>query len=109
MAINSINNGIGNQTHHINDAQQSQRTAETRQNPQQQSTTSSSAADTVQLTGTAAQLRSLEQQISALPVVDVQRVDAIKKEIASGTYEIDPPRVADKMIQIESAINQRLI
>lgn len=108
MAINSINNGIGRQTHHISDAQQTHRNADAKPGiPQQPATNSGS--DTVQLTGTASQLRSLEQQIAALPVVDVQRVDTIKKEIASGTYDIDPPRVADKMIQIESAINQRLI
>ena len=68
----------------------------------------SPAGDTVSLTGTAAKLRSLEEQLATQPVVDAQRVDSIRRAIANGTYEINPQRVADKMIQIDSAISDRL-
>ena len=105
MAINSISNGIGPKTQHVNENQQNQNVA----NQQQAPATTGVTGDTVSLTGTASQLRALEQQIASLPVVDVQRVESIKQDIAAGSYQIDPPRVADKMIQIESAINQRLI
>lgn len=110
MAINSINNGIGSKSHHISENQQTQRVVDTN-SPQasQNAAVGTTSSDTVSLTGTASQLRALEQQIASLPVVDVQRVESIKQKIANGSYQIDAPHVADKMIQIESAINQRLI
>ncbi|MDH5545550.1 MAG: flagellar biosynthesis anti-sigma factor FlgM [Gammaproteobacteria bacterium] len=64
--------------------------------------------DTVNLTSTASQLRALEQQLSTQPVIDTQRVAAIRNDIQTGQYQINPARVADKMIQLESLINQRL-
>lgn len=110
MSINSINNN-GTTPINITDSQK----------PSQVNGKGASAAapvsspapvssgDTLSLTGTASQLRSLEKSLASLPVVDVQRVDSVKREIANGNYEIDAPRIADKMIQMESALNQRLI
>ncbi len=66
------------------------------------------ATDTVTLTSAASQLRSLEQQLTSLPIVDIQRVDAIKRDIANGAYEIQPTRIAEKMIQMEMVINTGL-
>jgi len=109
MAINSISNGSGSKPLNISDSQKPVHVGNAAQNNNAVASTSSTATDTVSLTGTASQLRSLEQQLSSLPVVDIQRVDAVKREISNGTFEIDPPKIADKMIQIESAINQRLI
>ena len=109
MAINSISNGAGSKPLNIGD---SQRPVQVGNKPHENAATptnSGAAGDTVSLTGTASQLRSLEQQLASLPVVDIQRVDSVKREISNGTFEIDPPKIADKMIQIESAINQRLI
>ena len=108
MAINSISNGIGTRPQNISDNQQSQQ-VNSNTGQQGASNASVTSTDTVSLTGTASQLRALEQQISSLPIVDVQRVNSIKQEISSGSYVIDPPKVADKMIQIESAINERLV
>lgn len=109
MAINSISNGSGHKPINISENHQTHSTTKNQSVHQQGTATNSLTGDTVSLTGTASQLRALEQQIANLPVVDVQRVESIKQDIASGSYQIDPPRVADKMIQIESAINQRLI
>lgn len=109
MAINSINNGIGHKSQTINENQNNQPVAKQQNTPAASGIASNIANDTVNLTGTASQLRALEQQIASLPVVDVQRVESIKQEISNGSYQIDPPRIAEKMIQIESAINQRLI
>ena len=64
--------------------------------------------DTVNLTSTAAQLRNLEQSLGNLPVVDGQRVAAIRHDIQTGQYQVNPARVADKMIQMESLISQKL-
>ena len=109
MAINSINNGIGHHAHNISENQQNQKVGNQQNQTAQNAPTGSAPTDTVSLTGTASQLRALEQQIASLPVVDVQRVESIKQDISSGSYQIDPVQVADKMIQMESAINQGLM
>ncbi|MDT8404496.1 flagellar biosynthesis anti-sigma factor FlgM [Sulfuriflexus sp.] len=72
----------------------------------QQETGRSSTADTVSLTNTSAQLRSLENTLAELPVVDSQRVESIKQALADGSYEIDAQRIADKLISFESSLSR---
>ncbi len=60
--------------------------------------------DKVSLTDTAALLQRLSDRIAEQPAFDSQRVAAIREAIASGSYEIDPARVAEKMINFESAL-----
>lgn len=110
MAISSIHNN-GSAPTNITDSQRpSQVNGKSQAGAAPISTTSPVATgDTLSLTGTASQLRSLEQQLTSLPVVDIQRVDSVKREISNGNYEINAPRIADKMMQMEMAINQRLI
>ena len=62
-------------------------------------------ADTVSLTGTAAKLRQLEAALSELPVADSDRIDAVKRAVANGTYEIDPHRIAAKMLDFERSLS----
>jgi len=108
MSINSISNNTSNNPQQISENLKSvSATTNIRQNAKD--STHPVATDTVNLTGTASQLRSLEQQLANQPIVDAQRVESIKREIANGSYEVNSQQVADKMIQIESAINKRLI
>jgi negative regulator of flagellin synthesis FlgM len=65
----------------------------------------STGADTVSLTGTAAKLRQLEAALSELPVADNERIDSVKRAVANGTYEIDPHRIAAKMLDFERSLN----
>ncbi len=108
MSINSISNNASNNPQLVNENLKGVG-ANTNNRQNAQNSTHPVATDTVNLTGTASQLRSLEQQLASQPIVDAQRVDSIKREIANGSYEINSQQVADKMIQIESAINKRLI
>lgn len=62
-------------------------------------------SDSVSLTGTAQQLRGIEQSLASQPVVDAQRVAATRQAIENGSYEIDPNRIASKMISMELALN----
>ncbi|NOZ11358.1 MAG: flagellar biosynthesis anti-sigma factor FlgM [Gammaproteobacteria bacterium] len=64
----------------------------------------SSTADTVSLTATASQLQQLESELVSLPVVDTNRVEAIRQSIQSGSFEVDANRVADKLTSLESDI-----
>lgn len=60
--------------------------------------------DKLSLTSTAQQLQTLEDQVAAAPVVDTQKVQEVQRSLATGSYQIDPARVADKLLQFESAI-----
>lgn len=111
MAINPVASSISTKTNQTSESQQQNRIGNegNRSNAAQTGSSAPAAAvDTVNITSAASQLQSLEKQLASLPVVDVQRVDSVKREISNGTFEINPAQIADKMIQIESAISSRL-
>lgn len=60
--------------------------------------------DQVSLTPTAQQLRNIEQQIADQPVVDTQKVNAVKDALATGSFDIDTDRIAGKMMSLEKAL-----
>lgn len=60
-------------------------------------------ADTVSLTAAGARVQELQEQVATVPVVNAQRVQEVKQALARGTHEIDPARVADKLVRFESA------
>ncbi|HEB60080.1 MAG TPA: flagellar biosynthesis anti-sigma factor FlgM [Gammaproteobacteria bacterium] len=61
--------------------------------------------DSVTLTDTAARLRTIEKGLAQQPVVDVDRVQAMETSIRNGEYRIEPERVADKIIELEDAMD----
>lgn len=67
----------------------------------QQETGTPSTVDTVSLTDTAMKLRSLENRIESLPVVDSQRVEGIRLSVADGTYTVNAENIASKLIDSE--------
>jgi negative regulator of flagellin synthesis FlgM len=72
--------------------------------PEKSGTAQPQTADQVSLTPTAQQLRDLEQRIADQPVVDAQKVTAVKEALASGSFEVDPSRIAGKMMSLEKAL-----
>jgi negative regulator of flagellin synthesis FlgM len=70
------------------------------------STGSGSAAtgDTVTLTDSARSLQKIEEAVAKAPVVDAQKVAAVKQAIVSGTYKIDAGRVAGKLLKFERGL-----
>ena len=67
----------------------------------------SSTTDTVSLSDNAVQLGKLDNTVVSTPVVDTQRVEQVKQAIKDGSYEIDPARVADKLMQFESILKPK--
>ena len=59
------------------------------------------SGDSVNLTRSGLLMSKLEEVVHGLPVVDADRVRAIRDALASGTYEIDDQRVADNMIRLD--------
>lgn len=55
----------------------------------------------VQITRTARGLAALEQSVRDLPAVDQSRVAAIRQRLDDGSYQLDPQRIADKLLRME--------
>ena len=56
------------------------------------------ARDTVEITSVSAQLAQLERVLSEVGVVDVARIEAVKRAIAEGRFHIDSDVVADRLL-----------
>ena len=59
------------------------------------------AAVDVQITGAARNLAALEQAMRDLPAVDEARVAAVRQRLDDGSYQVDPQRIADKLLRLE--------
>lgn len=60
--------------------------------------------DHVTLTDSARSLQKIEEAVAKTPVVNAGKVAAVKQAISSGTYTVDPSRVADKMLKYERGL-----
>jgi negative regulator of flagellin synthesis FlgM len=56
------------------------------------------SAESVTLSPLSAQLKSLEEKVSASNVFDAEKVEAIKSAIANGQFKVDSEKVADGLI-----------
>lgn len=68
--------------------------------------TATVGGDQINLSNKAAQLQAMEAEISNLPVVDTQRVQDVQRTLATGSFEIEPARVADKMLSFEAGLGK---
>ncbi|MBI5634150.1 MAG: flagellar biosynthesis anti-sigma factor FlgM [Nitrospirae bacterium] len=57
-----------------------------------------SPIDKVDLSGKAKGMAEMTSAISQMPEIRTEKVEAIGKSVNDGTYEIDPEKVASKMI-----------
>jgi negative regulator of flagellin synthesis FlgM len=60
--------------------------------------------DHVTLTDSARSLQKIEEAVAKTPVVNANKVAAVKQAISSGTYTIDAGRVAGKMLRYERGL-----
>ncbi len=67
-------------------------------------TSGTRGADQVTLTSSARSLQKIEETIANTPVVNTQKVAAVKQQLNSGAYQIDSGRVAGKLLQFESGL-----
>lgn len=61
----------------------------------------------VQITDKARQLAALEAVLQGLPEVDQVRVNALRQAIEDGRYQINPERIAEKLLQLERELTGR--
>jgi negative regulator of flagellin synthesis FlgM len=64
----------------------------------------STTGDTVTLTNSARSMQKIEEAVGKAPVVNAEKVAAVKQAIHSGTYQIDAARVASKLLQFERGL-----
>ena len=62
------------------------------------------SADQVELSSGAQTLKSLEAKIHTFPEIDHAKVEAIRTAIAEGLYHVDPVRLAERFIALESEL-----
>ena len=63
-----------------------------------------STSDHVTLTDSARTLQKIEEAVAKSPVVDANKVAAVKQAINSGTYQISVSRIAGKLLQFERGL-----
>jgi negative regulator of flagellin synthesis FlgM len=76
-----------------------------RQDAAPESTGHSGGSD-LQLTGAARNIEALSRSLLDKPAIDEARVAAVKAKLDSGQYAIDPQRVADKLLRMESDLSR---
>lgn len=68
----------------------------------QQQGSKANLADTVSITDAARKLASVENlNKDDMPIYDNNKIDAIKQQIADGTFDIDSKAIADKLLEFE--------
>ncbi|MDT4290375.1 flagellar biosynthesis anti-sigma factor FlgM [Methylomonas sp. MO1] len=65
---------------------------------------SGASTDTVNITTTALDIKSATASSAAAPVVNEDRVAAIKAAVQDGSYQVNAERVAEKMLQFEGQL-----
>jgi len=62
--------------------------------------------DSLTLTDSAINLKKLEESISHLPIVDINKVEEIQNKLKDGSYNINPDKIAQRFIEMEVALSQ---
>lgn len=63
-----------------------------------------SSSDTVNITSEANKIRELQSSLANVPDIDLEKVEAIKQEIANGNYPIDHERIASNLLELEKSL-----
>ncbi|WP_127470429.1 flagellar biosynthesis anti-sigma factor FlgM [Thiomicrorhabdus aquaedulcis] len=58
--------------------------------------------DKVTLTNTLSQVRDLEQKAQSVNIDNSERILALKAAIQDGSYQVNPEKIADKLMQTEA-------
>lgn len=66
--------------------------------PISEGTAATSGTDRVELSASSVDVQKMKKIIQDTPSVRMDRVQALKEQIERGDYQVDPYRVADKML-----------
>ncbi len=62
------------------------------------------AADRLELSESARQIKSLVDRVRELPEIRESRIEELKHALADGTYRVDPKRVAESLVEFEDGL-----
>jgi negative regulator of flagellin synthesis FlgM len=85
-----------------------ERRTQTAQAPSSQARSAGGGSDKVTLTELSTRLQALVKSIELLPVVDRQRVAEIQQALRDGSYEIDAPAIAAKLLAFERMLAEHV-
>ena len=60
----------------------------------------------VSVSSTASLLSNVQRSLSSTPAIDQKRVESIRNALASGTYKVDPDKIAHGLIDSERALGK---
>jgi negative regulator of flagellin synthesis FlgM len=87
----------------IDDSRPSEKLKDTHKNHDIESKDNANKADDskdkISLSGQAKEINELKRMISDLPDIRQDRIDALKKAIDAGNYDIDTKNIAEKMLE----------
>ena len=103
-AKNTANNAVSKYTAEskAGQASASQTAAAVSSAPAENNAAAATAASDVSLSKEARMMQKLSQEISSYPSVDAERVAEIKREIASGGFNVNTGSIAQKMMLLDS-------
>ena len=67
-------------------------------------TSGNTPADQLDLTAKAQSLKALGEQIQKAPDTDNKRIAELKQALSDGTYEINPSRIAEKLLALDGKL-----
>jgi negative regulator of flagellin synthesis FlgM len=86
---------------YVNQVQDKDKVDSTSEQPEKQKT----KADTVVLSDMAKTVQEAQTQLDSIPDVRKDKVAELKEQVENGTYEIDAPKIAEKMLR-DSLLNE---
>jgi negative regulator of flagellin synthesis FlgM len=61
-------------------------------------------SDQVQLSAESLHLQDLQNSLTGTPKVDTKRVEALREAIATGAYQVDTHKVAERLLDLEGEL-----
>lgn len=78
--------------------------ARSEESPSPSSSGDAARSDSISLTSTAAQLQQLEGRLAQMPVVDAQLVEEVQRQLATGSFRVDPDSSASQLLKMETSL-----
>jgi len=101
---NSINSRLDSVIHSLADHSETAPGKARGEDLSSHKTSGNTPADQLDLTAKAQSLKALEEQIQQAPETDNQRITELKQALKDGTYEINPSRIAEKLLALDGKL-----
>ena len=101
--MSDLINGLGKYTNNNATTKGSGNANQASSNPTNTTTSSPPSSDNLQLTSEARALEAV--QLASPPEINSEKIDAIKQAISNGEYPVDAEKIAQNLIDLESALS----